>query len=197
MSKYIKALGFIVLCELAGAIGSIFTASAIPTWYATLAKPALNPPAWIFGPVWTTLYALMGIAAFLVWRKRDSRSANIGLWIFAVQIALNIFWSVIFFGWHSQGGAFIEVIFLWLSIAATIALFARVSKPAAWLLVPYLAWVSFAGFLNYSIWQLNSGSVIDQVSCTQEAKLCPDGSYVGRTGPKCEFSACPNEDSAI
>lgn len=146
----------ILVCETAGIIGSIFTASSVATWYATLAKPALNPPAWVFGPVWTTLYALMGIAAFLVWRKGlEHRDVKIALGIFAVQLVLNTLWSVIFFGLHSPGGALVEIVFLWLAILATIISFARISKPAAWLLIPYVAWVGFAAYLNFTIWMLN------------------------------------------
>lgn len=188
-----KLIIAIVVSELAGIIGSVFTTPSIQTWYATLARPALNPPAWVFGPVWTTLFALMGISAFLIWKKGlDRKDVKVALGIFIGQLILNTLWSIIFFGLHSPAGAFTEIIFLWLAILATIVAFAKISRPAAWLLVPYILWVSFAGYLNFSIWQLNaSGS--GQVACTQEAKLCPDGSYVGRTGPKCEFTACPNE----
>ena len=186
-----KLIIAIVVSELAGIIGSVFTTPSIAGWYAGIVKPALNPPAWVFGPVWTTLFALIGIAAFLVWKKGlDRRDVKIALGIFLGQLVLNTLWSIIFFGLHNPGGAFIEIVFLWLGILATIIVFAKISKPAAWLLVPYILWVSFAGYLNYSIWQLNSGGS-GQVACTQEAKLCPDGSYVGRTGPKCEFAACP------
>ena len=151
----------IVVSELAGIIGSFFTVSAIPTWYATLAKPALNPPAWVFGPVWTTLYALMGIAAFLVWSSYAEatsdrkRGIKIALSLFGIQLVLNTLWSIIFFGLHSPGGALIEIVFLWLAILATIIAFAKISRPAAWLLVPYILWVSFAMYLNYTIWMLN------------------------------------------
>ena len=137
-------------------IGSVFTAPSIPAWYAGIVKPALNPPAWVFGPVWTTLFALMGIAAFLIWKKGlDRRDVQIALGIFLGQLVLNASWSIIFFGLHSPGGALIEIIFLWLSIFATIIAFVRVSKSAAWLLVPYILWVSFAAYLNYLIWILN------------------------------------------
>lgn len=156
MSNTLKLITAIVVSELAGIIGSVFTTPSIPTWYATLARPALNPPAWVFGPVWTTLFALMGIAAFLVWRKGlDRRDVKIALGIFIGQLVLNTLWSIIFFGLHSPGGAFIEIIFLWLAILATIITFAKISRPAAWLLLPYILWVSFAGYLNFSIWSLN------------------------------------------
>jgi tryptophan-rich sensory protein len=146
----------IAVSELAGIIGSVFTAPAIGGWYAGIIKPTWNPPAWVFGPVWTTLFMLMGIAAFLVWRKGlERREVKIALGVFVGQLVLNTLWSIIFFGLHSPGGALIEIAFLWLAILATIIVFAKVSKPAAWLLVPYIAWVSFAGYLNYSIWMLN------------------------------------------
>ncbi len=146
---------------LAGFVGSIFTTPHIPTWYAGLVKPALNPPAWIFGPVWTTLYILMGVAAFLVWSsyakatEDKKKGIRVALILFGIQLVLNTFWSIIFFGIHSPGGALIEIVFLWLAILATIIAFAKISKPAARLLVPYILWVSFAAYLNYSIWILN------------------------------------------
>ena len=141
----------------AGVIGSFFTAPAVQSgWYIGIVKPALNPPAWVFGPVWTTLFALMGIAAFLVWKKGlDRRDVKIALGIFLGQLVLNTFWSIIFFGLHSPGGALIEIVFLWLAILSTIVAFYKISKPAAWLLVPYILWDSFAMYLNYSIWMLN------------------------------------------
>jgi translocator protein len=151
-----KLIIAIVISELAGVIGSVFTAPSIAGWYAGIVKPVFNPPSWVFGPVWTTLFALMGISAFLIWKKDlNRRDVKIALGIFIAQLALNTLWSIIFFGLHSPGGAFIEIIFLWLAILATIIAFAKISKPAAWLLVPYILWVSFAGFLNYSIWALN------------------------------------------
>ncbi len=141
---------------MAGVIGSLFTVSSIPTWYTDLARPELSPPNWIFGPVWTTLFALMGIAAFLVWKKGlNRRDVKIALSIFLVQLILNTFWSIIFFGMQNPGAAFGEIIALWLVIIATIITFAKISRVAAWLLVPYILWVTFAGYLNYSIWFLN------------------------------------------
>ena len=201
-----KLIITIVISELAGTIGALFTTPSIAGWYATLVRPALNPPAWVFGPVWTTLFALMGIAAFLVWKKGlERRDVKIALGIFIGQLVFNTLWSIIFFGSTSLtinglnniGIAFVEIIFLWLAILATIIAFAKISRSSAWLLVPYIVWVSFAGYLNYSIWQLNSLANGGQVACTQEAKLCPDGSYVGRTGPMCEFAACPGENNGL
>lgn len=153
--KY-KLIISIAVSEFAGIIGSIFTSPAIPNWYANLNKPILTPPGWIFGPVWTTLFALMGIAAFLVWRKGlDRKDVKIALGIFLGQLALNTLWSIIFFGLQNPGAAFVDIIFLWLAILATIIAFAQISKPAAWLLAPYILWVSFAAYLNYVIWILN------------------------------------------
>jgi len=186
MKNLFKLIIAIVVSEAAGIVGAFFTAPAIQSgWYATLAKPALNPPAWVFGPVWTTLFALMGIAAFLIWREYDKLTLNdlsrvesrgveglviqrkrqikIALGIFLGQLVLNTLWSIIFFGSTSLtinglnniGIALIEIVFLWLAILATIIAFAKISKPAAWLLVPYILWVSFAAYLNFAIWSLN------------------------------------------
>ena len=156
INNALKLIVAILLSELAGIVGSVFTMPSVTGWYVGIAKPAINPPAWVFGPVWTTLFALMGIAAFLVWRKGlDRRDVKIALSIFAGQLVLNTLWSMIFFGLHSPGGALVEVVLLWLAMVATIIAFARISKPAAWLLAPYVLWVSFAAYLNYSIWILN------------------------------------------
>lgn len=144
------------ISELAGVIGSIFTMPAISSWYALLVKPAVNPPAWLFGPVWTVLYLFMGVAAFLVWRNGwQNRHVKIALAVFALQLALNTFWSIVFFGFHSPGWALIEIVFLWSAVLGTIIVFAKISKAAAWLLVPYILWVSFAAYLNLSLWMLN------------------------------------------
>ena len=144
------------MAQAAGLIGSIFTMPAIDSWYATLARPDFAPPNWIFAPVWTTLYVLMGVAAFLVWQKGLSKKEiKVALTIFGVQLVLNTLWSIIFFGLQSPLWAFIEIVFLWIAIVATIVAFARVSKLAAWLLVPYILWVSFAGYLNFMIFWLN------------------------------------------
>lgn len=152
MNKIIKFLFAIVLCEGAGIIGSVFTTPAIGSWYATLAKPSFNPPNWIFGPVWTGLFFLMGVALYLVWSS--GKLTRIAVLVFFQQLALNILWSVLFFGMHNPMLAFVEIIVLWFAILMTIFYFAKISKTAAWLLVPYILWVSFAGFLNFSIWRL-------------------------------------------
>jgi len=156
LNNFLKFIVAVVFCELAGIIGSIFTVSAIPTWYAGLAKPALNPPSWVFGPAWITLYFLMGIAVFLVWKKGfERKDIKIALGIFTIHLFLNSIWSIIFFGLQNPGWAFVEIIFLWLAILATIIVFYKISRLAAFILLPYILWVSFAGYLNYSIWILN------------------------------------------
>ncbi|MDR3571521.1 MAG: tryptophan-rich sensory protein [Candidatus Pacebacteria bacterium] len=153
--QWLVLIGFIALSEGAGTLGSLFTIPSIAGWYATLARPQLAPPNWVFGPVWTTLFLLMGIAAFLVWCSGgDRKDVRIGLGIFLLQLVLNVLWSVIFFGYHNLGGACIEIVFLWFAIIATIAAFARISNSAALLLLPYLAWVSYAAYLTYTFWSL-------------------------------------------
>jgi tryptophan-rich sensory protein len=150
---FLRAL---LLPTLAGGVGSAATARSINTWYPTLKKSSLNPPGWVFGPVWTTLYLLMGIADYIVSRQgADSGETNRARWLYRAQLVLNAGWSLLFFGRRSPLAAFIEIIILWLAILLTILAFARISRKAALLLVPYLLWVSFAAVLNGSIWRLN------------------------------------------
>jgi tryptophan-rich sensory protein len=151
--KPVRLIACIIGCELAGAIGSVFTIPAIATWYAALEKPFFTPPALVFAPVWTVLYALMGIALYLAWEKGLSREAG-GL--FALQLGLNVLWSVLFFGLKNPQWAGIEIVLLWLSILATILAFRKTSATAALLLVPYLAWTSLALLLNWAVWMLNA-----------------------------------------
>ena len=164
INNFFKLVVAITVSEMAGVIGAFFTAPAVQSdWYSELIKPALNPPAWVFGPIWTTLFALMGISLFLVWKQHpyileNVRMLRVWKWavaLFFIQLVLNTLWSIIFFGLHSPGGALVEIVFLWLAILATMVAFAKISKPAAWLLVPYILWVSFAAYLNYAIWALN------------------------------------------
>jgi len=161
MKKISKLIISLIIPQLAGGLGSYFTIGSVKDWYPVLIKPALNPPAWIFGPVWTTLFLLMGYALYLVWSSYTEASEDkkkvikIALALFGIQMVLNALWSIIFFGLRSPGGALFEIIFLWLAIVATIIAFAKISRPGAWLLIPYILWVSFAGYLNYSIWILN------------------------------------------
>lgn len=156
MKNSAKLIIAIVICELAGIIGSIFTVSAIPNWYSTLTKPVLNPPSWVFGPVWTTLYALMGIAAYLIWKNGlDRKDIRKALLVFGLQLVLNASWSIVFFGFESPMYAFVNIIAMWLAILWTMSLFYKISRPAMLLLLPYILWVSFAAYLNCSIWILN------------------------------------------
>jgi len=156
MKKAAGIIVAIVVCELAGIIGSLFTTPSIPGWYAGLVKPSFNPPAWVFAPVWTTLYAMMGLAAWLIYEKGLKRpEVKKALTVFAVQLVLNTLWSIVFFGAHQLLGAVIVIVLLWAMILWTILLFRKISRPAAWLLVPYILWVSFASVLNVTIWVLN------------------------------------------
>lgn len=151
--NFIKLFVWIILCELVGMLGSIFTFSSVSTWYAILVKPALNPPAWLFGPVWTVLYALMGVAGFLVYQK--GKESHDALKVFGLQLFLNAIWSPIFFGLHRPDTAFLVIVLMWTSIVWTMVQFSKHSKIATVLLVPYLLWVSFATYLNLMLWLLN------------------------------------------
>lgn len=152
----LEAVVAVLICQGAGFIGAVFTTPSIPTWYASLEKPFFNPPNWLFFPVWTTLYTLMGISAFLVWRKgiRD-RQVRIALGIFVAQLILNSLWSIVFFGLHALLGGLMVIVVLWIAILLSIITFFRLSKLAGVLLIPYVLWVSFATVLNFSLWQLN------------------------------------------
>ncbi len=156
MRRFIALTISIAIAQAAGLIGSLFTITSIPTWFAALDKPWFSPPNWIFGPVWTLLYTLMGIAAFLIYRQRKHPQAKQAMVAYSVQLTLNAAWSIIFFGSHAIGLALVEIIAMWAAIVWTIALFARVDRRAAWILVPYLAWVSFATMLNAALWRLNA-----------------------------------------
>ena len=146
----------IILCVVVGSLGSVFTAPAIGTWYSLLAKPAWTPPNWLFGPVWTTLFILMGVALYLVWDKGlKAKGVKLALQMFCVQFALNILWSFLFFGLRSPLYGFVEIIILWVAIAATIWRFYIISKPAAYALVPYIVWATVATVLNYQVMVLN------------------------------------------
>lgn len=154
--KTFKIIIFILICEIAGAIGSIFTIPAISSWYNIIHKPSFTPPSWLFGPVWLILYALIGIAAGLVWyaglKKEGIKSALI---IFDIQLVLNVLWSFFFFGLRNTFYGLLDIISLWVVILATIIKFYKISKSAALLMIPYLLWTSFALLLNLYIWKLN------------------------------------------
>lgn len=151
-----RLVAAVAVSQLAGAVSSVFAASSVSTWYVTLAKPSFTPPGWLFGPVWVALYALMGIAAWLVWREGlDERTVRVGLVLFAVQLVLNAAWSLIFFWLRLPAHAFVEIVVLWAAAAATTVVFARVSKLAAALMTPYIVWTAFAAVVNFSIARLN------------------------------------------
>ncbi len=155
ISDIAKLAFSIVLCEGAGVIGGIFTAGSIPVWYAALRKPPFTPPNWVFGPVWITLYLLMGIAVFLIWRRglREPK-AKTAFIVFWIQLAFNVLWSIVFFGLQSIAGGLAVIIVLWLLILLTIILSLRVSRVAGIILIPYILWVSIATYLNVGIWML-------------------------------------------
>jgi len=156
MKKAIRVLIFILICEGAGIIGSVFTMPSIPGWYAGLSKPPFNPPNWIFGPVWTILYAMMGLSAYLIYQSGiGKKQVKRALAVFAVQLLLNTLWSIVFFGVHMIFAAVIVILLLWGMILVTIIVFHRISKAAAYLLIPYILWVSFATVLNISLYILN------------------------------------------
>jgi translocator protein len=154
--RWIWLVLWIVGCLAVGGFGGRWTAPQIPGWYQTLTKPSFNPPGWIFGPVWTTLYILMAVAAWRVTESPESRLRTLGITLFVFQLALNLAWSWIFFHKHAIGMAAVEVALLWCAIGATTLVFSRVSASAAWLMAPYWAWVTFASILNAAIWRLNA-----------------------------------------
>lgn len=151
--QWLVLAGFVLLCLAVGSIGGFATQHSIDTWYATLNKPSWNPPNWVFAPVWTLLYIMMGTAAWLVWKTRDRIGPAMVL--FFAQLAFNLLWSLVFFGLRSPGLALVEVVFLVGSVALTMLAFFGRQATAGWLFVPYLAWVSFAAILNLAIWYLN------------------------------------------
>ena len=146
----------LAICFAVAGVGSVFTARSVPTWYAELAKPSWTPPGWLFGPVWTVLYVMMAVAAWLVWRQAGTAEVGLALALFAVQLALNGLWSPVFFGLRNPGLGFGVIVLLWLAIVGTMATFWRVKPAAAWLLAPYLAWVTYASALNFAVWRMNA-----------------------------------------
>ncbi len=156
IAQVLKLLISVGVCQLAGFIGSLFTSPAVPTWYATLKKPSFTPPSGVFAPVWITLYVLMGISLFLVWRVGLSeRNVKTAMGIFLVQLVLNTSWSIAFFGFRSTVAGLIVIVLLWICILLTMYSFLKVSVPAGLMLIPYILWVSFAAILNTSIVLLN------------------------------------------
>jgi len=156
MKPIFKLIISIAIPLAIGAVSGYFTIESVQTWYTTLNKPSFNPPNGIFAPVWTTLYIMMGIACYLIWRKDvENAQKKKALIFYSIQLILNFLWSFIFFYLHQKGAALAEIILLWIFILLTIISFSKISKAAAWLLVPYILWVSFATLLTYSIWKLN------------------------------------------
>jgi tryptophan-rich sensory protein len=154
--KVLKLAVSILVCQGAGIIGSLFTRPAIPTWYATLEKPSFTPPDGVFSPVWIMLFTLMGIALFLVWRiGLKEKEVRIALGLFGAQLILNCVWSLLFFGLRSPLAGLMDIAVLWIAIAITLVYFFKISRVSGFLLLPYLAWVSFAFVLNLSIWRMN------------------------------------------
>ena len=154
--SYKRLIISLALPQLAGIVGAFFTSPAIPGWYANLIKPSFSPPNWLFGPVWITLYILMGISVYLIWQKIKQNKKAVGtLWLFWTHLFFNAIWSIIFFGLQNPGLAFINIIIIWLMIVVLIIKFWRINRWAAYLLIPYLLWVSFASALNCFIWYLN------------------------------------------
>jgi len=158
MTKSRQVLGLaaaLAVTFAAAGIGSVFTSQSVGTWYQALARPSWTPPGWLFGPVWTLLYTLMAVAAWLVWRQGGWGKARIALGLYVVQLALNAAWSALFFGARLPGPAFAELVVLWLMIVVTTAAFFRKSVAAGVLMLPYAAWTAFAGVLNFTLWRMN------------------------------------------
>ena len=153
--RWLLLVFWAMLCFAVAGVSGSWTAREIPTWYRTLVRPSFAPPNWLFGPVWTLLYALMAIAAWRISLADPSPTRTAALALFGIQLALNFAWSFLFFRGHQIGWAFAEVLLLWTTILSTTLVFARISTSAAWLMAPYLAWVSFASLLNAAFWQLN------------------------------------------
>ena len=155
MNKYLKLFISLLLPQIAGGLGAFFTLSSVQTWYLTLNKPSWNPPSWLFGPVWTTLYVLMGIACFLIWKSEHPRKKQV-LTLYFLQLFLNSLWSPAFFGAQNPMLGMLVIVPMWASILTCIIFFRKINTWAAVLMIPYLIWVSFATVLNATIWYLNS-----------------------------------------
>lgn len=158
MKPSLKLIISVALPVLVGWLSSYFTASSVKTWFVTLNKPSFNPPSWLFAPVWTVLYILMGIAFYLIWKNNVANhlEKKNAMALYFVQLILNFFWSLIFFYAREPAWALVEILLLLMMIIITAFYFYKISKIAGWLLLPYILWVCFASVLNYSIWQLNS-----------------------------------------
>lgn len=155
MSNIVKLIVSLIIPLSVGAVAGMFTSQAVPNWYASLNRPSFSPPNWVFGPVWTTLYILLGTSFFLIWKENPSQQRSLAIKVFAIQMFLNFAWSFIFFYFNMIGFALLEIILLWISIAVTIFLFYKIKPIAAYLNIPYLLWVSFATILNAGYYFLN------------------------------------------
>jgi len=156
INNFSRLVFSLLICQGFGLIGAFFTSPAIPSWYQNLEKPFFTPPSWLFAPAWITLYILMGIALFLIWKKGLKEEKNeVAFLFFFIQLTLNSLWSILFFGLRSPFWALIEIIILWIFILITILKFFKISKKSGWLMIPYITWVTFAAILNFSIYYLN------------------------------------------
>lgn len=155
-NNILKLAGSFLIVIIFAVIGSLATFSQIPTWYASLIRPEWTPPSWAFPVVWTTLYILMALSFYLVWKKGlDTKATKTAAAVFIIQLALNALWSLVFFGLHSLVGGMALIILLWIAILVNIIVFYRISKWAGFLLIPYIVWVTIASYLNYTVWMLN------------------------------------------
>ena len=155
-SNIFKLIASLIIPFIAAGIGSLFTSQTVSTWYETLQRPVFSPPNWIFSPVWTILFLMMGLSLYLVWKKGiKTKKAKTAITFFGIQLGLNALWSILFFGLQSPSLAFMEIIVLWFAILGTIVSFYKISRKAAYLLIPYILWVSFAIILNFAIVILN------------------------------------------
>jgi tryptophan-rich sensory protein len=155
MKSALSFIGFVSVCLGVGAIGGISTSSSVESWYQTLSKPPWMPPDWIFAPVWSLLYFMMGTSAWIIFRKRVNYDIKVQMVLFLLQLALNLLWSILFFGFQSPSAALVDIFALWAAIFITLKSFSRISRLSGILLIPYLAWVTYASLLNFSIWRLN------------------------------------------
>jgi len=153
--RWLSLFSFLLLTLAVGALGGRATASQIPTWYQSLHRPAIAPPNWLFAPVWTLLYCLMAVAVWRIFQLPPSPTRTLAIVLFFLQLALNALWSPLFFSMHQIGLAFFELCLMWLAIVTTTALYLRLDTVATALMLPYIAWVSFAGLLNFLYWRLN------------------------------------------
>lgn len=155
--RWLPLMSWLAVCYGVSAVGAAVTMYAVETWYQGLVKPALSPPDWVFGPVWTVLYGLMALAVWLVWTSEDSVTRRRAIVWFCAQLAANLMWSFVFFGAQRPELGVMDIMVLWALIVATMVFFFKVNRTAGWLMVPYLAWVTFAGYLNWAIWVMNRG----------------------------------------